>query len=62
MCGGGGKIALDEYIQELSIHPNLLKQSMNWRLDHILDVDVPLDTKEQWIYEIKEIIEEIVKR
>ena len=35
---------------------------MDWRLDHILDVDVPPDVKEQWIFEIKEIIEEIVKR
>ena len=55
-------IPLDAYIQELSIHPNLLKQSLDWRLDHLLDVDVPLDTKEQWIYEIKEIIDEIVGR
>jgi len=53
---------LEEYMDRLSMHPNLLKQSMNWRLDHILDIDIPLDTKEQWIYEIKEIIEEIIGR
>ena len=44
------------------MHPNLLKQSIGWRLDHILDNDISQDTREQWIYEIKEILEEIIRR
>ena len=49
-------------MDQLGLHPNLLKQSVDWRLDHILDHDIPTDTKEQWIYEIKEIMDEIVKK
>ena len=48
-------------MDRLSMHPNLLKNSAIWRLNHILDNDISQDTREQWIYEIKENLEEIIR-
>jgi len=56
---GSGEITLTQYLSKLDSCPNLLKQSIGWRLDHILDETVSYDTKNQWIEEIKEIVDTI---
>jgi len=58
---GNGEMALTQYLTTLESQPNVLRHSANWRLDHILDQNVSIDVKEQWIFEIKEIIDVIVK-
>ena len=53
---------MNQYLERLGSNTNLLKQSVGWRLDHLLDVEVPEETKQQWIDEIREILEEIIRR
>jgi len=58
---GSGMISMKKYLGRLSSYPHLLKQSIDWRLDHILDVNVPIEIKDQWIDEVKEILTEIIR-
>ncbi len=46
-------MSLTQYMNKLT--PGLLRQSVEWRLDRLLDPDITLDAKRQWIYDIKQV-------
>ena len=49
-------MSLAEYKNVLDRAPGLIQQSIDWRIDHILDNEIPLPVREQWLTDVQEVL------